>query len=1137
MTNGGGYTVTVNVDPSALIANSSTTAQITATVVDSMSQPISGVILSGVLNPTTLGNISGLGGTNANGQSFGTWAVDGAVTSGVLIVSDGTVTGTANLAATTGSLATISVSPNPVTVTAGSSRVFGASGFDQYGNPMTTAVAWTTNGGTIDATGTFTAATSAANGRSVIATQGSVAGTAVVNIVAGIPATLIVSPSTSVISAGMSVTYTAVAYDLYNNLIGDVTGSTVFNITPALGGTFVGNVVTPTIANTYLVTGTYGTISKTAQLTVSPAGMSRLAIENGPAGIGTPISTTSLSIYDTLTAYAAAYDRYNNLIGPVTAGWNATGILAGTLAPTTGISTTLTPAPILSGPGVISATYNGFTSTTGLITIQVPVLKISKTANANPVVPGDELEYTIIYTNVGSVTAQNVVITETYPTNTSYNLASPLPTSGDNVWSIGNLVPGGSAAIVVSLQVADSMPVGSVLTNVVTIGAAKSATAVYTLTTLVAASPLLNVSVADNLDPVRVGQSLVYSILYSNNGNSTAHGIRITETYPSEVTFESSFPPPALTPTVGSNVWLRSSLSPGGFDLILVTVRVRSPLLDLTSLNNQIAMTSVEQPTRTVAIESTLVESPIVALSKQANAPSPEANSLVTYTLLYTNSGSTYASSVVVTDAVPGNTIFQDCAPASCSYNPGTRVVTWNLGQVDSQDAQPLTMTAYVYNNLWSGTMLTNTARIVAAENVTASASLTNVVHSRPDLNLIMSNGVSNAAAGDILTYTLTYSNEGNSPGQSVVITDRIPSHTSFKGCSSACINMGAGAYSYTLGTVNASNGGVVTLSVKVDSPLPAGIRSITNTATITTTTPNADLSGHLAEDVDGITTVPVLALQASFDTSTPFEGKIITYTLRYTNTSAMDTTGVVISVTKSPYVTQYSPGWPTNGEEAIWLVGDLPAGASGIATYSVQLPLTLTQEMVSFVNRFVIADDGPGGLPIASTTKMTMVGVPDLVIDNVSLSPSIIPAGAKFTATVTIRNAGTARACNPNRLPCVGYQNGSPIGGFFVDVFLNPLVPPPSFPFVGYGDRFPAVAPLSPGEITTVVFSNLSFAFNQQPILYFKVDNYACPGSDCAPSFGQRGLVPESNEFNNVFGPVITPQFKLYLPLIRKTK
>ncbi len=731
------------------------------------------------------------------------------------------------------------------------------------------------------------------------------------------------------------------------------------------------------------------------------------------------------------------------------------------------------------------------------------------------------------------MTAQNVVITETYPAGTSYNLASPVPTNGDNVWSVGNLVPGASAAIVVSLRVTDSLPVGSVLTDVVTIGAARSATATYLLTTSVVSMPVLDLSLTENLDPVRVGGLLVYVIQYRNRGNSDAHNVYITETYPSEVTYINAIPAPTLTPTIGSHVWLMPELSHGGSGSIIVTVRVASPLPDLTTLNNQAAISSDEIPTPTVKTQSTLVQSPILTLTNTASDPAPQANSLLTYTLGYTNSGSTYATSVVVTDAVPNQTVFQNCAPAGCSYNPGNRILTWNLGQVPSGDAQALTLTVKVNNNLPSGTLLANTARIAAFENVSALSTVTNTVSSRPALNLALSDGVSDAAAGDILTYTLTYSNFGTAPAENVVVTDRIPSNTSYQSCSSACVNVGNGVYSFTLGIVDAAHGGMVSLSVKVDLPLSAGVRAVTTTALITTTTSGDDPTDNLAQDVDEITTVPTLALHVSFDSATPYETKIITYTLNYTNTSAMDTTGVTIGVTKSPFVTQLSSDWTVTGGNSILSVGNLSAGASGVATYAVSLPVTFTPAMVSFVNRFAVSDNGPGGLPIASAVVTTVLGVPDLVIDRVVISPSVVAAGTAFTAEVTIRNTGTGRACNPNRWPCTGTNDGQPVGGYFIDVYLDPSVPPQSFPFGSDGNAFQTITPLDSGEITTVVFSNLSFAANQQPVLFFKVDNYACTEGTCAPSSGERGLVPESDEENNVFGPLLVPRFQVYLPLV----
>ena len=180
-----------------------------------------------------------------------------------------------------------------------------------------------------------------------------------------------------------------------------------------------------------------------------------------------------------------------------------------------------------------------------------------------------------------------------------------------------------------------------------------------------------------------------------------------------------------------------------------------------------------------------------------------------------------------------------------------------------------------------------------------------------------------------MLTYQLSYTNSGVSPAQNVVITDRIPANVNFAGCV-GCIAMGGGVYSYTVGTVNAAQGGVVTLSVRVNSPLPAGVGAITNTATIRTTTSGDNSADNSAQDVDSISTVPVIALTSAYDASTPYPGKSITYTLRYTNTSLMNTAGVVISTTRSPYVSVIPTGWLLSSGADIYTIGDLAAGQSG---------------------------------------------------------------------------------------------------------------------------------------------------------------------------------------------------------------
>jgi uncharacterized repeat protein (TIGR01451 family) len=432
----------------------------------------------------------------------------------------------------------------------------------------------------------------------------------------------------------------------------------------------------------------------------------------------------------------------------------------------------------------------------------------------------------------------------------------------------------------------------------------------------------------------------------------------------------------------------------------------------------------------------------------------------------------------------------------------------------------------HIANNLPAGTHLTNVARLASTDLVSATAVVTNTIVSAPDLAVTNSNGVTTLVAGEVTTYVLGYTNLGTAPAQNVVITDRVPDNTAFMGCT-ACTPIGSGVYSFTLGTVNAAQSNSITISVRVASPLPAGLRFITNTIRSTTTTPGDDSVNNTADDIDAITTQPALGLSAAYDASTPYPGKVITYTLRYTNTAAMNTTGVTINATRSPFIAGTPPGWTPLGSSDVYSIGALAAGQSGNITYLITLPLTFTAAMNAFTLTFLLQDNGPGGWPVAQAQVVPVIGIPDVSIERV-IVPGAIAAGQKFTATVVIRNTGLGRACNPRNC-----------GGFWLDAFASPAIPPASYPYSSDGDPFASVPSIAAGQVVTVDVPNIKIPVGQKPQLYFKVDNYNCSpanGADpCLPSHSSGGLVPESNEYNNVIGPINLSGFTVYIPLVRK--
>jgi hypothetical protein len=97
-----------------------------------------------------------------------------------------------------------------------------------------------------------------------------------------------ISPEEVTIAAGGTQAYTAVAYDAYNNTLGDVTASAIFSLNVSTGGWFgpplsgTSNVCTGNVSGTYKVTGNYSGLLGYAALTVKAGAVKTLAVIQQP---------------------------------------------------------------------------------------------------------------------------------------------------------------------------------------------------------------------------------------------------------------------------------------------------------------------------------------------------------------------------------------------------------------------------------------------------------------------------------------------------------------------------------------------------------------------------------------------------------------------------------------------------------------------------------------------------------------------------------------------------------------------------------------------------------------------------------------------------------------------------------------
>jgi hypothetical protein len=192
--------------------------QFTATGLDQFGNPMSP-------QPTFTWSVSGGGTISSSGLFTAGSTAGGPFT---VTASSGSVSGTASVTVTAPPvLTTITVSPPSASVQTGGTKQFTATGFDQFGNPMSPQPSFTwsvSGGGTISASGLFTAGGTAGGPFMVTAASGSVSGTASVTVTSAPPPdfSLSVSPGSRSVRQGNATSYT-VTVTPSNGFIGSVT--------------------------------------------------------------------------------------------------------------------------------------------------------------------------------------------------------------------------------------------------------------------------------------------------------------------------------------------------------------------------------------------------------------------------------------------------------------------------------------------------------------------------------------------------------------------------------------------------------------------------------------------------------------------------------------------------------------------------------------------------------------------------------------------------------------------------------------------------------------------------------------------------------------------------------------------------
>ncbi len=319
---------------------------------------------------------------------------------------------------------------------------------------------------------------------------------------------------------------------------------------------------------------------------------------------------------------------------------------------------------------------------------QLPVLRITKKADPDPVSSGGTINYTITYQNTGKEDAHQVVIKEKYDPNMIFKSANPIPDAGTmDTWTVGDLPSGVSGTIKITANVSTTIAPGSSIMNVADLTCKENASDRAIINTTVK-NLGLNITKNASSRYIKAGNILTYTINYRNDGPGVQTNVIVHDYLDPNVGFVGSTPHP--TGYLGSHYWWKvGTLNVGDSGTISIPVKVKDSAPDFIYNNYRIDSDQTKGSNATLA--TMVVSSLWIRKTADRKTYSPGEN--ITYTILYGNDQSTTAFDVNVMDVLPDVKLL-GVSPSPTSVNGST--LEWNIGDLKSGENRTITVMVHI---------------------------------------------------------------------------------------------------------------------------------------------------------------------------------------------------------------------------------------------------------------------------------------------------------------------------------------------------------------------------------------------------------------------------------------------------------
>lgn len=519
------------------------------------------------------------------------------------------------------------------------------------------------------------------------------------------------------------------------------------------------------------------------------------------------------------------------------------------------------------------------------------------------------------------------------------------------------------------------------------------------------------------------GESIKYILKVKNNGPDAAGIVTVTDTLPAGVLPVSATgsgwscgTPSGQTVTCTINS-LASGMTASD---ITIEANIASSTTG-TKVNTATANTANDPNTANNSASVSLTAAPKADLSiSKGHTGVPVAGSQHTYKFTVTNNGPSDVASFTVTDTLDSNLTLASSTNNMCTPVNGT-TITCTGGALTGSGAGSTVSFDMVVNvdAGYAGGIITNTGTVVVPAGTTDPTAGNNSSTDSSNVTVDTDLGITKSHAGDFTAgvnndFSLSVENQGpsNAPAGSVTVTDTLDDDFAFvsaTGTGWTCTdNSGTVSCTNTADIAAGITAPIITLTVLVDSVAKG---SVDNTAEVSSTTPDSDLTDNTSTDTVTVVSDADLGIVKARVNSTFVAGAQEQYTFTVTNDGpSADAPSYSITDVLPAGVTFASSTGDANctGTTTITCTGGGIAanGPAQVTTVTVNIPASATGTISNTAT--IAAAPGTTDPNMTNNTSTDNAPVdPNADLSMVKTHTGDLTAGSDETYTFTVTNDG----------------------------------------------------------------------------------------------------------------------------------